>query len=765
MANYDFKSLSSYDFECLCRDLLQEKLKVMLESFTTGRDGGVDFRCCRAKGKKMIIQVKHYAGSNFNILLNKIKKEELEKIKRKNPERYILVTSVGLTPDNKDELFNVLTPFCKSSEEIFGKDDLNNLLNIFSSIEKKNFKLWLTSSAILDKVLHSNIYTQSEIEVKYIEKRLKYYVQNESFFDASRILEELHYCIIAGIPGMGKTTLAEILLIDYLNHGFEVVKISSDISEATEVFDSNKKQIFYYDDFLGQTKLADKFNKNEDERLLRFINTVTQRNNARFILTTREYILNQAKENYEKLANSNFDSKKCVIELDKYTKFNRAKILFNHIFFSDLPDEYKDSILKNKNYWKIINHRNYNPRIIERMTQFISSSKIEGNYFATFMKNLDNPSRIWEHAFQSQISQAARTLLITISSLGDEVLMDDLEEAFNCFYNKMAKDLNFSIYYNDFRKSLKELEGNFILIEQHSQKTTVKFHNPSINDFVEGFIRTNYRISRLLLETAIYFEQLIKLTNFQQFVEEKLGEYPIFNRTNKDLWLKKINELYASTTPILISVVYPDGTTRKEKISINFEKRLQFVIELEKQKKLEGLKSTIDAMFNHLIKLYEKKVSNKWLALEFLGYLPEQNALDSEGLEVFLNTIKEAFLRDLETSDDYKYLTDLIKQMPRLFTEAEKENIKTDFVDFCEKEVINIRESDDPAYLTQNKDALDEVAEFLKIEIRESLASIDDRINELYHGESDEDYYRSDFQEESEMSAEEIDSLFDSLLD
>jgi hypothetical protein len=49
MADYDFRSLSPHDFEGLCRDLLLKLLGVQLESFTTGRDSGIDFRYRRGR--------------------------------------------------------------------------------------------------------------------------------------------------------------------------------------------------------------------------------------------------------------------------------------------------------------------------------------------------------------------------------------------------------------------------------------------------------------------------------------------------------------------------------------------------------------------------------------------------------------------------------------------------------------------------------------------------------------------------------------------
>ena len=51
MNNYDFLILSPSEFERLTRDLLQKHLGCHIESFTQGRDGGVDLRYAGIKGK------------------------------------------------------------------------------------------------------------------------------------------------------------------------------------------------------------------------------------------------------------------------------------------------------------------------------------------------------------------------------------------------------------------------------------------------------------------------------------------------------------------------------------------------------------------------------------------------------------------------------------------------------------------------------------------------------------------------------------------
>src|SRR5690606_23737579 len=117
----------------LSRDLLQKLLSVHLESFKTGSDNGIDFRHSKSQVSTsgIIVQAKRY--SNYSSLLSELKKE-VKKLPSLNPERYILVTSAGLSPKNKDEIFKLFQPYIKSTADIFGKEDINNLLRQFPEI-------------------------------------------------------------------------------------------------------------------------------------------------------------------------------------------------------------------------------------------------------------------------------------------------------------------------------------------------------------------------------------------------------------------------------------------------------------------------------------------------------------------------------------------------------------------------------------------------------------------------------------------------------
>ncbi len=361
MSGYDFNAkLSPLDFELLTKDLLEAELSISLENFREGRDGGIDLRYAPQSGGRLIVQCKRY--SSFAALKSAMVNEELPKIQKLNPTRYVLATSVGLSPQHAEELKAALSPYVISTGDIYGKDRLNSILNARNDIKRRHVKLWIGDAGVLDSLLHAETHTVSREEVENTIAAAKIYVRNESFDEALEILREHRVCIVSGLPGIGKTTLARMLLLYFYENGYEIVKVESDISEARRMSYHEKLRFYYYDDFLGQTAQADKLNKNEDQKLLDFMRSIRNSKDSVFVLTTREYILNKAKQQYEKLDRERFDDRMCIIDLEKYSRRIKAQILYNHLYFSDLPREHLQDIVARKGYLQITDHPNYSKR-------------------------------------------------------------------------------------------------------------------------------------------------------------------------------------------------------------------------------------------------------------------------------------------------------------------------------------------------------------------------------------------------------------------
>lgn len=148
---YDFSSLSHSEFEDLARDLVGRELGLRFESFAEGPDEGMDGRHALAEGS-IVMQAKHYHRSGFSALKSKMAKER-GAINRLAAKRYILVTSVSLTPKNKSELAQIIGPSLETPGDIFGPGDLNALLRKYSDIERSHQKLWAQSTGVLQAVV------------------------------------------------------------------------------------------------------------------------------------------------------------------------------------------------------------------------------------------------------------------------------------------------------------------------------------------------------------------------------------------------------------------------------------------------------------------------------------------------------------------------------------------------------------------------------------------------------------------------------------
>ncbi|GAJ96247.1 nSTAND3 domain-containing NTPase [Rhizobium rhizogenes] len=481
----NFSSLNGADFEDLVRDLIGEELGIRFEAFCAGPDGGIDGRHapCAAK-TSTILQAKHMEGSTFAALKAAMRKERTS-IDKLAPSRYMLATSRPLTPANKASITSEIGPALLSESDILGPNDLEALLRKYPSIEKAHIKLWLSSAAILDRVVRSASHAYAAITKEEIEAKVKVYVQNPSFTEASERLEKHHLLIISGPPGVGKTTLGEMVAYAYLGQNWDLVPIRS-LEDGFAAIIDTKKQVFLFDDFLGKIALDKQALASKDSDLTRFMNRVRRSPNARFILTTRAYIFEDARRLSENLADHRLDVTKYVLDVGVYARRIRARILYNHLVVASTPIEHVQALIHSGKIPEIVDHRNYNPRIIEWMTDAIHIQDIEpGGYVDAFLMTLNNPSRLWDNAFRTHIDDKCRHLLFTIFFCSEYgVDRDKLRQAYDPLHTALCARYGIAHDPKDFEEAIRTLEGGFINISGRS----ISYINPSVRDYMAEYL-------------------------------------------------------------------------------------------------------------------------------------------------------------------------------------------------------------------------------------------------------------------------------------
>ena len=480
---YDFAGLSPADFEDLVRDLVGRELGIRFEAFAAGPDGGMDGRHAVAD-KATILQAKHYVGSSYATLKLTMKRERAA-IDRMAPARYILTTSRALSARNKHELAGIIGPTLRSESDIFGPGDLNGLLRKYSDVEKAHLKLWLTGLGVLERIVRSAAYALNKITREEIEAKVRVYAPNRSFNEARNTLEAHHVVIVSGPPGVGKTTLAEMLCYAYIAEGWEFIAIRS-LDDGLASIDDSKKQVFFFDDFLGKVALDRRTLAHTDSDLTRFIKRVRSSPNARFILTTRAYIFEEARRVSEHLADRRVGISKYVLDVGVYTRRIKARILYNHLLIAGTPKSYIAALIESDEIAKIVDHQNYNPRIIEWMTDVAHVGDLRAQlYPAAFINALNHPGRLWDIAFRTHISKLCQHLLFALffsSEYG--VSITNLRLAYEGVHPYLCARYGEPYDPKDFEEALRVLEGGFIAISGKN----VRFVNPSLRDYLTEYL-------------------------------------------------------------------------------------------------------------------------------------------------------------------------------------------------------------------------------------------------------------------------------------
>jgi Restriction endonuclease/Protein of unknown function (DUF815) len=545
--NYDFMTLSPEDFEHLVADLLSHEWNLSLEQFKSGKDQGVDLRNTRLLGTPdtTIIQCKRYAPNRFSELLRTVKSES-KKIERLKPARYVLATSVPLSPSNKTQLMQALTPWCLTTGDIYGATEINGLLRRFSEVEKTHFKLWIGSTSVLERILHARIFNVTHATVECIRNQLSRLVMYKGFERALEILHEDHHVLIVGNPGIGKSTLAKMLLCHYLREGFEPIVVKGNIDDAWTLVqvphDDKRKFVVLYDDFLGRYHFeSPHFEKNEEVSLFDFLEKVRRSDNVRFLLTTREYILADAQRMHGAFAEHAREILRYTLKLEDYSKAHRAKMLFNHLYFSDLPDSRLELLIRDRAYQTIVEHEHFNPRNVETISNYVNSRAMNDQEYLQFVRNrFDNPASLWEHPFRQDIGATARNVLMVLWTFGEPVDLETLKKAVNQF--SLGVDENeFDFQFTD---ALHQLDGNFIATNRYPGVArtlgpffVAQFSNPSVEEFIDRFLRADPSRIEGLTKSIVCFQQVALL--FRQTSDQKVS------RLSPTFW-KSLREAAAS---------------------------------------------------------------------------------------------------------------------------------------------------------------------------------------------------------------------------
>jgi hypothetical protein len=414
MPNYDFRSLSPVDFEHFARDVLNADQGLRLQSYPSGRDQGIDLRQMDTDGTTTVVQCKHYVESSWSTFLRAVEKEG-QRGKDLATDRYIFVTSRPLTAYQQGKVLEKLASLAVVLDDIWGKDALNAALGRHPEVERRHIKLWISSTGVLDTLLHSGQWQRGEALLASLADRARLWVHTAAYDQVLDILEREGVCIVSGPPGVGKSFMAGMALLAAAHSDWQVVDVADNIEEAWTALREDRPQIFYYDDFLGEAGVQPA--KNEPRSLNSFLDRVRQlKDSKRIILTTREQELQAAAAGpADQLATLARHPARSLLRLDAYDLELRARILFNHLYFSGMTASEREHLALDNRLLNIAQHPAYNPRIIEigiRLSPTLTADEV----LQSIGRALENPQDLLNGSFRG-LSALGQKILLTMATL------------------------------------------------------------------------------------------------------------------------------------------------------------------------------------------------------------------------------------------------------------------------------------------------------------------------------------------------------------
>lgn len=501
--SFDYHRLSPTEFEALAADLAGALHGVRFERFCEGRDGGIDFRHKGDDGCVTIGQAKRYKTATQ--LLSKIG-DELPKLRRLQPNRYLLMTACALTPANKATLGTALSPWLHA-DHIYGQVELDDALARHPAVLRRHFKLWMGDAAQLNAVLHNALHQSVRIT---LAQRVWPLAQNFVPYDAvDRVQAHLlahHYCLITGDPGIGKSALAAYTAALHVadNPTANVIWICDRrVDHALALLQPGERCFVVMDDFLGATFLSKELSRAFAQDLQALLGLARESSGRiKVVFTTRDYVLEQANWRLDQ-ATAGLDAMTLArVGLHGFNYRMRGEILFNQVSSYDFSAAQRAQWLQEDLHGDVLNHRYFNPRINLQLLNTMARQWPTAPK-PWVQRQLDDPRGLWLQPF-SDLSLPAQCLLYVLALTPDQISVDDLTPAFDAFYRALNGQVAGS---GALDAALLEVEPSFASSEMYCQTIWFRLRNGGVADLIQQEIAGRPLLATCLIDSLARFEQ------------------------------------------------------------------------------------------------------------------------------------------------------------------------------------------------------------------------------------------------------------------
>lgn len=349
---YNLHQLGWYSFQQLAITVAKEVFGQTVGTFLPSNDGGRDgcFTGTWVKSKHESVEGTYVFQCKFTNKVNRRLKssdidDELVKVKKLVDKGvcdfYILFTNNGVSGRTEDSLAKRFADIGVKHFKIYDNEWIVQTI-------RENNRLRIMVPRVyglgdLSQILDARVYDQGKELLASLKDEFAKFVITSSYKRAAKAINQHGFVLLIGGPASGKTTIASSLAMAAMDLWKSMTMKLRNADEVVQHWNPDEPgQFFWIDDAFGVTRyessLVQRWNL-----AMPHVKAMIKKN-VRIIMTSRDYIYEEARKDLKVGAFPLLNESMVVIDVLKLTDDEKRQILYNHIKMGDQPREFKTSI-------------------------------------------------------------------------------------------------------------------------------------------------------------------------------------------------------------------------------------------------------------------------------------------------------------------------------------------------------------------------------------------------------------------------------------
>lgn len=482
----------------ILRRVLGQSFIVFADSNDAGRDGAFygewdDAKCSERptgiRNGATVLQCKFSAKPNSTLSLSSLD-EELDKITKLVDDQlcdnYILMTNSRVTGNSETAIVKAIKAKGVKSVYIFDGNWICSQI-----ISNQSLRLYVPrvyGLGDLSQIIDERSYKQARELLDQLDG-LATFVITESYRKAADAIHKEGFVLLLGEPSSGKSVIAATLAMASADSDDSLVIRVAKASDFNKHWnpDESKSQFFWIDDAFGaivhDESLTDMWAKTMPEVMAAI------KKGARVVMTSRDYIYQDAKPMLKEYAFPLLKESRVVINVQNLTKDEKEQILYNHIKRGNQSTRFKKVI--KPHLGKVAAVKKFLPEVARRLGNRAFTKDLDITSSQEVVEFMEKPKEYLADVYGelSDIQKAALAFVYKYTDLPTPV-------------SQNVKDTGlldrFGTNIAQLQKALKALDGVFL--RYNETKKVWSFHHPTLREGYASYIMDDPEFLDILLD-------------------------------------------------------------------------------------------------------------------------------------------------------------------------------------------------------------------------------------------------------------------------